>query len=194
MRDRAGHHCGVRLHRQWPGRAGMSYVKWIAAVLLLVGSFFAGHHVASLAGQVKLTQVTEANAKAAKHVAELTLAASEAARASEAKQAANFDAIAQKYEQDKANAQQASDRVIADLRSGALRLRKQWQCPPASVPGPAAGAGKPDGGADDREQGPADLVRAGRDADDQIRALQEALRSERKPASAANETHEGNNP
>lgn len=159
----------------------MNYVKWGAAVALLVAAFFAGHHVAALAGRVKLDTITQANARAAQHVAELATKASEAARAAERKQAVAFDAIANQYEQDKAHADADQARLAADLRAERVRLRPVWRCPAAGVPGASARAGQPDAAASDRDESAARVVRAAADADAQIRALQAILTAERQP-------------
>lgn len=159
----------------------MNYIKWGAALALLVAAFFAGYHVAAQAGRIKLAAVTQANAEAAQNVAELTTKASEEARDAEHKQAIAFDAIAGQYEQDKAHAEADQARLVADLRAERVRLRAAWRCPAAGVPGASARAGQPDAAAEQRIQGASDLVRAAADADAQIRALQAILRAERKP-------------
>ena len=159
----------------------MNYVKWGAAVALLVAAFYAGHHVAAQAGQINLAAVTQANAKSAQHVAELATKASEAARAAEHKQAVAFDAIANQYEQDKAHADADQARLVADLRAERVRLRPVWRCPAAGVPGASARAGERDAEAADRAESAARIVRAAADADAQIRALQAILTAERQP-------------
>jgi hypothetical protein len=159
----------------------MNYIKWGAALALLVAVFFAGYHVAAQAGRIKLDAVTQANAEAAQHVADLTTKASEAARDAEHKQAFAFDDIATKYEQDKAHAEADQARLVADLRAERVRLRAAWSCPAAGVPGTSASAGKPDAATEDRDESAARIVRAAADADAQIRALQAILIAERKP-------------
>lgn len=152
----------------------------LAAILALAASFGAGHHVGAEAGKVKVAQVTAANAKAAQRVAELTTKASEAARRAEQTQAVAFASIAQQNEQDKIDAKAYSDRVIADLHTGALRLRDRWATQSLSQQaGVAASTSAPDAVADDRAASAGRIVRAARDADDQIRGLQEVLRVER---------------
>ena len=106
------------------------------------------------------------------------LRSTQAALKAEHDQAQRQAAIARQYEQDKADAQAAADRTIADLRAGNLRLRQRWQG--CRVPGPAAAPGEPDGAAADREQGASDLVRAAAEADAQIRGLQALIRAGRK--------------
>lgn len=69
---------------------------------------------------------------------------------------------------------------MADLRSGALRLRKQWSCPATSVPGTPASSGESDAAAEQRNKDAADLVRNAADADAQIRALQDIVKADRQ--------------
>lgn len=100
--------------------------------------------------------------------------------AQERERADRFDAIAQQYEQDKTDAQGRADKLAADLRAERVRLRATWRCPAAGVPGASARAGQPDAAADDRAASAGRIVRAARDADDQIRGLQAVLRAERQ--------------
>lgn len=88
-------------------------------------------------------------------------AAKEAARQAEADQRAALDKLAAQYEQDKANALQQASRTVDDLRSGNLRLRREWQgCETAHrVRDATASSGEPDGDAGLRETGAGDLVR-----------------------------------
>lgn len=163
-----------------PGRARVVAVVTRAyAALALLGLFALGgwylHHVGYASGA--LDNKVRA-AELAQHVAELATEASEAARKAERAQAAAFAALARDYEQDKINAQANADRVIADLRAGHLRLRKQWTCPAADrVPRSPTGAGISDAGAELRAAGAADLVRVGDECDAQVLRLQQAVRA-----------------
>lgn len=90
--------------------------------------------------------------------------------------------IATQYEKEKTDAQAVADRTIADLRAGHLRLRKLWTCPaPAASAETDTSAGEPDGQAELREQGAADLVRLAAEADAQIRGLQAVIEADRRP-------------
>ena len=100
------------------------------------------------------------------------------ARAKEAEQRAELDALASKHEQEKARVQAEHDRLVFDLRAGTVRLRDHWQgCENAKARVPAAPAtgSEPDDGAELRRQGAGALVLVGEQADAQIRALQAAL-------------------
>lgn len=115
-------------------------------------------------------EASEAIAKALSEVIETERAA--AKRANE---------IAAQYEQDKINAEAAADRTIADLRAGTLRLRERWHgCEARSMSAPAGSSGEPDASADDRAESAGRIVRAADEADAQIRALQDFIRSERQ--------------
>ncbi len=106
----------------------------------------------------------------------------EAERQARAKETALENAIAAvdaAYQQGKQEAQRENERLVADLRSGAVRLRDRWQQCEAGLPDAAPGTGGTDAGADDRAASAARIIRAARDADERIKALQEILRAER---------------
>lgn len=101
------------------------------------------------------------------------------ARAAEQRQSQALNAVAELYEQDKTHAQQLHDGVVADLRAGALRLRRQWEgCEAAAARVPATGtaATQPDAAAELRAASAARIVRAGADCDARIRGLQAVVR------------------
>ena len=100
----------------------------------------------------------------------------------ERKRAADMAKLADQYEQDKRNAQADQDRLAADLRAGNVRLRSLWQGCEATSRLPATGGapGDPDAVSGDRGASAARIVRAARDADDQIRRLQQVIREDRK--------------
>ena len=149
----------------------LAYIKWGAIALLLAGVFAYGHHKGAASVQAKFD----------KHLAQDAIAAqkaSEAARQHEQRDAANSAKVAEAYEQGKRDAEVAGKRVADDLRAGNLRLRKQWQgC--QNLPGPSTGAAEPDAGAADRNESAGAIVRAAREADEQIKGLQDILRAER---------------
>ncbi len=125
-----------------------------------------------------------ANAKA-KHsqtltkIAELTRIASEKVRLFEQHHAAALDAVAKQHQEDLRNAQATYDRTVADVRSGALILQNRWSCPAANVPRVAAGAGEPDGAADDRAESAARIIQAAAECDAQVRGLQKVTQVDR---------------
>jgi hypothetical protein len=103
------------------------------------------------------------------------------ARRIEQEKAADIAAIAERYEQDKRDAKAVQDAVVAGLRSGNVKLRTRWQgCEAtARVASAAASVAESAAAARDREESAARVVRAARDADDQIRRLQEVLKADR---------------
>lgn len=108
------------------------------------------------------------------------------ARAAERAQIAKFNEIAEQRERENVEAQAKADRVIADLRAGTLRLRREWagqanQC----VPGTGAAASVGDANAELREQSASRIVRVAAEADAQIRELQAVIREYRARALSA---------
>ena len=102
-----------------------------------------------------------------------------AARTHEQQDAANSAKIADAYEQGKRDAEAAGKSVTDGLRAGTVRLRKQWQGCESRLSDPPAGAAEPDATAADRNESAGRIVRAAREADEQIKGLQDILRSER---------------
>ncbi|GGA05694.1 lysis system i-spanin subunit Rz [Dyella caseinilytica] len=159
-----------------------AYLKFALAIALYIAGYAAGHHAAYQAGALKLAEVTQANADQAQHAAELTAQAEAAARKSEQDMAAKFADVDSKHQKDMADAKANSDRIIADLRTGTVRLRAEWSCTPAlasAAAQAAAGPGQPDAAADLRQTGAGHLIGIGDRCDADISALQEFLRKER---------------
>jgi len=104
------------------------------------------------------------------------------ARRIEQEKAADIAAIAERYEQDKRDAKAVQDAVVAGLRSGNVKLRTRWQGCEATtrVSGAAASAAESDAAARNREESAGRAIRAARDADDQIRRLQEVVKADRR--------------
>lgn len=100
----------------------------------------------------------------------------------ERRRADEMAAIAKDYEEQRDAAAVEHDRIVADLRSGNLRLRKLWQASAATaeLSQAVATAAQPDEGAADREQGAADLVRAADECDAQVRGLQQVIEADRR--------------
>jgi hypothetical protein len=102
--------------------------------------------------------------------------ATSAAKAAEKAQANSFAAAAVQLKKDQANAIAKKDRVIRDLRSGALQLRPEWTCPATAsaghLPEAAGSTGIRDATAELRAAGAGSIVRIAADADAQVTALQ----------------------
>lgn len=88
--------------------------------------------------------------------------------------AAAANNLASKYEKEKNDAQKASDRLIADLRTGNQRLHQRWQASiaTAELSAAAAAASQSDGRADDRIESAGRVVGAAAQCDAQVRGLQ----------------------
>jgi hypothetical protein len=126
---------------------------------------------------LRLHYVEGRNTKLAQVLGHATADAQIAARKAEAEKAQAIATIADKYEQDKRDADEAQKRLVADLRAGNVRLQNRWR---GCVSDIAATAAERDAAAADRDASAARVVRAARDADDQIRALQAIVKADRK--------------
>ena len=152
----------------------LAYIKRGAIALLLVTLSAVSYRKGENHEHTKLVAHLAQDATAAQR-------ASEAARKHEQQDAANSARIAQAYEQGKADAEAAGKRVADDLRSGNLKLRKEWRgCETDKLSGAVARAAEPDAASADREESAGRIVRAAREADEQIKGLQGILRTERK--------------
>jgi hypothetical protein len=101
-----------------------------------------------------------------------------------------YNALANRYEQDKADAQATHDRDVAALHAGTLKLQDRWTCP--GVPAATARSRELDAAATqalaDRTQAAIEIVSIGYDADKreadlraQVTALQGVVRADREP-------------
>jgi len=102
------------------------------------------------------------------------------ARATEHTQAEELATIGAKHEEDRVAAPAVANAVVADLRSGALRLRNDLAaCHTDLLSQGAAGALERDAATQRREEFAGRVVRIGRDADDQLRACQAVVAADR---------------
>ncbi len=107
-------------------------------------------------------------------------------RDTEYQQANTLATIGAKHEEDRAAAPAVHDAVVADLRSGALRLRNDLAaCRTDLLSHTAAGTLERDAATQRREEFAGRVVRIGRDADDQLRACQAVVAADRGTAVAA---------
>lgn len=98
-----------------------------------------------------------------------------------AAQANAFAAIDAQHLEDQKNAKHDADQLAAGLLAGTVQLRDEWStCRATSGVLAAAGVARPDAGADDRNASAVRIIKAARDADDTIRALQHTLSAERQ--------------
>ncbi len=114
------------------------------------------------------------------NVAEAVVDQVNEARAIEHSQADTMATIGAKHEDDRAAAPAVADAVVADLRSGALRLRNDLAaCHTDLLSKAAAGTLERDAATQRREEFASRVVRIGRDADDQLRACQAVIQADR---------------
>lgn len=121
----------------------------------------------------------KAEAAMEKHIAadqEQELLATEAARTKEQELLALQNTVAQAYERGKQNAELQNKRVVADLRSGALRLREQWSaCAASNMPNSTATTTQPNAASGNREESAGRIIRAAAECDAQVTGLQKLL-------------------
>jgi len=87
-------------------------------------------------------------------------------------------AIGETHEQARAAAPAVADAVVADLRAGNLRLRDGWaSCETQRLSDASTAARERDAAAERRAEFAGAVVRAGRDADDQLAACQAVIRA-----------------
>jgi hypothetical protein len=164
--------------------AYLPLVKWGGIALLTVGVWFHGYSKGNDAGEVQVAKLTAKHAETMRAIAEEARAVANMVRLREHQVAQDVAAIATAYE-DKRNAIQSTARaaVLADIRSGRIRLRDHTQ----AVPSTAQAATAP-GGSDGQAQGggihPGDLagpvaesIAVAAQADAQLTACQATLQA-----------------
>ncbi|WP_312327914.1 hypothetical protein [Stenotrophomonas sp.] len=105
-------------------------------------------------------------------------------RVIERAQAQDVAAIGVKHEEDRTAAASVPAAVAAELRSGQLRLRDGWaSCETQRLSDASAAAFERDAAAKRRADFAGAVVRAGRDADDQLRACQAVIAADRAEVS-----------
>ncbi|SBV37843.1 conserved hypothetical protein [uncultured Stenotrophomonas sp.] len=149
-------------------------------VLIIIVALLAGI-VVWQRGSVAIAHRAADNAAAARAVAEgerddarAALAQAAHVITNERANAAAASAVAARYEKDKADAQAASDRLVADLRAGNQRLHARWQAAIATseLSAAAAAASIADGGAASRYESAGRAIGAADACDAQVRGLQ----------------------
>lgn len=159
----------------WLFLKGIPAWVWLLILIVCLGAAFGQHRYGSglAKGRAELAAHLEADKEAtAKFNAETAK-----------KDAAQAEALRQvgfQYERDKAHALDQKDAVIADLRSGALVLRKQWRCSASPVSDAPSGAGSSDADAGVREESAAELVSLAAQCDAQVRGLQAVVVTDRQ--------------
>ena len=144
-----------------------------------VQSLIACAIVALLVWTVQQVRVLDARMEAAQAREKLAIEQSAAvsqARKKEREWQAQADAIAARYEQEKANAEETHARVVADLRSGNTRLRAHWQgcVATADLSRTAESAARADDAARLRAASAGRIIAVGAECDAHVRGLQRA--------------------
>lgn len=154
-------------------------------IVALAASFLFGRHVEH---QARIAEVSALKADYVKGLADANKAradAEQAARDTEAKRVADMAALDANYQKELSDAKTVSDRTIADLQSGNVRLRERFTCNAGSgsVPRTAqagTGTSSADALADDRNASAGRIVRAAAECDAQVKALQDVVRGDRQ--------------
>lgn len=122
---------------------------------------------------------TEAKVEMDAHLAKdlaATLLATEDARAKEQEMIALQNTVSKAYERGKQNAELQNKRVVADLRSGTLRLRQQWSaCEAGNMPNSTSSSGQFNAATGDRDESAGRIIRAAAECDAQVTGLQRLL-------------------
>lgn len=157
-------------------KAYWKYIAVIAAVLAVWGAL-------AYWGHTKYTDgVADQKAKDKvifDELARLTAATEQAVAQRESQIQGMLESSNKAREEGIAHAVQEQQRIVADVRSGALRLRREWAgCPSADRAAENSTAeSSPDGDAELRATGAAAIIRAFDDADIQVRGLQDYARA-----------------
>ncbi|WP_313644474.1 endopeptidase [Stenotrophomonas sp.] len=140
----------------------------LAVIVWQRGSVSIAHRAADMAAAAREAAESDRDSARAELAQAQSVITTERANATKA------NALAAQYEKDKADAQAASDHLVAELRDGNQRLHQRWQASIATseLSATAAAARLTDGGADDRYQSAGRVIGAADACDTQVRALQ----------------------
>lgn len=148
-------------------------IRIAIALILAVCSFTAGW---SWRG----SRAAAAIAKQDTITARAETAAQKQARSTEQAAGKTLATIGANHESARIAAQAVPAAVVADLRAGNVRLRNEWQgCKAGRLSDAATATAERDALAASRDALAGDLVRVGRDADDQLRACQAVVLADR---------------
>lgn len=119
-----------------------------------------------------------AQSRQAARQAQAETKAVESAREAEHEQADKLAEIGAKHEEDREAAATVPAAVVADLRAGNVRLRREWAgCETQRLSEASAAAAERDALARLRDEATGAAVRVVRDADDHVRACQAVIRA-----------------
>lgn len=144
-----------------------------ALVVAVIAALFLGWRSTAAVSRADRAELALSEAKDAVGYLQRTLKA-------EQDKAGELSKIGDKLEEDRTDAETVPAAVVADLRNGNLKLRKQWaDCETSRLSGAAASAVERDALAELRAKDQGDLVRVGRDADIQLKACQAVISADR---------------
>ena len=148
---------------------------WRAGVIVLLGLML-GMYVQTAHYKSAADKARRERAEAIANWTKAERDAIQAAREAEQRQVETLAAIEAQHQKELEEAKHAQDRTIADLRAGALKLRKHWAgCETDRLSAAAAGAAEPDEAAELRRTSAARIVRAADECDAQVRGLQRVV-------------------
>ena len=159
-------------------------------IIVLAASFLFGRHVEHQARVAEVATLKQQYADGLAAANKARADAEQAARDTEAKRVADMAALDANYQKELSDAKTVSDRTIADLQSGNVRLRERFTCKPSSGPVPSTGqAGTSTSSGDAasagglRQSDAGFLVRLADEADRcaiKVKALQDVVQADRK--------------
>lgn len=118
-----------------------SLIKWGAVAAIVIGAWFHGYSKGNDSGEVEVAQLKAKHAQVLLDIADEARVVADKVRMREHEVSKDIAAIATAYEDDKhAAVKQARDSVLADVRSGRIRLRPfaSQASAPANATSPAA--------------------------------------------------------
>jgi hypothetical protein len=116
-----------------------SLIKWGAVAAIAIGVWFHGYSKGNDAGEVEAAKLKAKHAEVLRGIADEAREVADKVRMREHEVSKDIAAIATAYEDDKhAAVKQARDSVLADVRSGRIRLRAFTSQAGANATSPAA--------------------------------------------------------
>jgi len=145
----------------------------LGVALFLAGALF-GFQVENWRSSAAMTAHLEADRTA-------ELAAIVKARKQELEMSIHANEVAESYEQGKKDAEAESQKTVADLLDGSLRLQNRWAgCEATRLSETATAASQLDAAKRDRAQSAGRIIAAAKSCDLQVRGLQAFVAAERK--------------
>lgn len=157
-------------------------LRYLPHLLALGLAFAAGAWVGYAPGAAKAAKAELALAEYGTASAEALAKLQEEARQQEHRHAADMARISREHQEALKDAQASSDRLVADLRAGSVRLQERWRGCAARLPGVGASSGGADEEAGIQAESLGRIDRAVAECEAQILGLQGVTQSDRKKA------------